>query len=76
MLLSDFINQMQDAIDLPGVVLAADTAHKFLDGWDSLCVLNTIAMVDEIYGVTVSGRQIEQAATVADLFAEIVALQT
>jgi len=68
MSLEQFVGELEAAIDLPGVALSADTDFKALDDWDSLCVLNTIAMIDEVHGVTVSGRQIESVSSVAALY--------
>lgn len=75
MMLDQFAKDVEAAIDLAGVAVAPETVFKSLAGWDSLCVLNVIAMVDEIYGVTVTGRQIEAASTVADLYEAVLTLK-
>lgn len=46
----------------------AETIFKDLDEWSSLMALNIIAMVDEEYDVTLKGADIENAATIEDLF--------
>ena len=46
----------------------ADTKFHDLDEWSSLMALNIIAMVDEEYGVTLKGADIESSATIEDLF--------
>ena len=46
----------------------AETIFKELDEWSSLMALNIIAMVDEEYDVTLKGADIENAATIEDLF--------
>jgi acyl carrier protein len=68
MTIDDFLMQFANAIELPREQLSPDTAYQSLENWDSLCVLNTIAMVDAEYGVTLSGRDIERASTVRELF--------
>ncbi len=46
----------------------ADTKFRDLDEWSSLMALNIIAMVDEEYDVTLKGADIENSATIEDLF--------
>ena len=46
----------------------ADTKFHDLDEWSSLMALNIIAMVDEEYDVTLKGADIENSATIEDLF--------
>ena len=46
----------------------ADTKFHDLDEWSSLMALNIIAMVDEEYDVTLKGVDIENSATIEDLF--------
>lgn len=48
--------------------ITKDTAFHDLDEWSSLTALSIIAMVDEEYDVTLKGMDIENAATVQDLF--------
>ena len=67
MSLEQFVSDFEAAIDLPGVSISAGTDFKAMNDWDSLCVLNVIAMIDEVHGITVTGRQIESVTTVADL---------
>ena len=50
------------------VQLNADCALKDLPNWDSLAILTTISMIDMEYGVTVSGADLRDCATVTDLF--------
>ena len=45
-----------------------DTEFKDLDEWSSLGVIQTIAMIDEEYGVTIDGSAINHAETIQDLF--------
>lgn len=46
----------------------AETNFHDLDEWSSLMALNIIAMVDEEYDVTLKGADIENAASIEDLF--------
>ncbi|AWV99867.1 acyl carrier protein [Arcticibacterium luteifluviistationis] len=44
-----------------------ETEFRQLEEWDSMVALMIIAMVDEEYGVKVSGDDIRNSATIKDL---------
>jgi len=71
--LDTFINQFEKAIEglEPGSV-AGGSEFRRLEEWDSLAVLTVLAMVDEEYGVQVSGLDLEQCDTVEELYNRIV----
>lgn len=69
MTIDDFIEKFAFAIEVDAGALAPDTRFKELPTWDSLNTLAVIAMADADYGVTVTGRDIEVSATVADMWA-------
>ena len=68
MTIDDFIEKFAFAIEAEVSDLAPDTRFKDLPMWDSLNTLAVIAMADADYGVTVTGRDIEASATVADMW--------
>jgi acyl carrier protein len=68
MIIEDFIEKFAFAIEVDADTLAPDTHFKALPSWDSLNTLAVIAMADADYGVTVTGRDIEAATTVADMW--------
>ncbi len=41
------------------------------DVWDSVVVLSTVALIDEYYGITVSGEDLENCETVGQVLALI-----
>jgi acyl carrier protein len=45
-----------------------DAVYRDLEEWSSLNALSIIAMVDEEYGVKLSGKDIREANTIQDLF--------
>ena len=45
-----------------------ETAFRSLEEWDSLIALSIMAMVDEIYGVKLTGDEMRAAQTVQQLF--------
>ncbi len=55
--------------------LNEETIYKELDEWSSLIALSVIAMVDEEYDITISGDDIRNTKTIADLFNAVKAKQ-
>ena len=65
-----FIQNIVDQLDtMQPVDLTPDTRFRDLDDWTSLTALSIIAMMDEEYGVLVTGDEFRQAQTIADLYA-------
>lgn len=52
-------------------MLSAETKFRELDEWSSLIALSVIAMVDEVYGITINGEDIRSSQTISDLFNRI-----
>lgn len=70
--LNDFIKNFSEQFDdLDSVDLTADTKFKELDDWSSLVALSLIAMVDEVYNITITGEDVRESSTVGDLFERI-----
>lgn len=70
--LNDFIKNFSEQFDdLDSVNLTVDTKFKELDDWSSLVALSLIAMVDEVYNITITGEDIRESSTVDDLFERI-----
>lgn len=46
---------------------AIEPGTKLPEDWDSVAILATIALMDQLYGVTLSRSEIEKCRTVADL---------
>lgn len=49
----------------------APTARLEAFNWDSLAIISTIALVDEIHGVLLDGQALAKSETVADIEALI-----
>ncbi len=60
-----FVDLLEET-DVEGVT--GKTIFRTLDEWDSLTALSLIAMVDEEYSVKLTGADIRNAATIADIF--------
>lgn len=72
--IKDFIENFAEQFDDTTVeMLNEETKFRELDEWSSLVALSVIAMVDEVYGVTLSGEDIRGSGTIGDLFNKIVA---
>lgn len=67
--ISTFLEQIAEQFDdLDGTALSADAAFRDIPGWCSIVALSIIAMVDEEYGVALTGDDIRQSKTIKDIF--------
>ena len=55
-------------MDAPPGSLSSDSEFRSLPAWDSLKLLDLLAMLDKSYGVTVDADRLEACKTVLDLF--------
>ena len=70
--IKDFIENFAEQFDDTTVErLGAGTKFRELDEWSSLIALPVIAMVDEVYGITINGEDIRSSQTISDLFNRI-----
>ncbi|EGF50996.1 phosphopantetheine-binding protein [Bacteroides fluxus] len=70
--IKDFIENFAEQFDDTAVeMLSAETKFRELDEWSSLIALSVIAMVDEVYGITINGEDIRSSQTISDLFNRI-----
>ena len=67
--LNEFIQNFADQFDdTPASEFTKDTVFHDLDEYSSLIALSIISMVDDEYGVTLSGNEMKAAVTIEDLF--------
>ena len=67
--ISRFIQNFADQFDdTPIESFTAETVFHDLDEYSSIIALSIIAMVDEEYGVALSGNEMKAAITIQDLF--------
>lgn len=68
--MKDFIEKFAEAVDIEENVekLNANTSFRKIEEWSSLAALSVIAMFDEEYGKTISGKEIRAAKTIEDLY--------
>jgi acyl carrier protein len=67
MSLSTFIYNFQNQLE-DQQKIQADTEFKKLSSWDSMTSLLVITMIDDEYGVGVSGDDIRKVETVEELY--------
>jgi len=56
-----FLEEMTEILEAGAPVTAE---HTFGDEWDSLAIVSTIALVDEIFGVFLEGKDLAGCTTV------------
>ena len=68
--LKEFIENFTDQFDDldEGCVIDGDTYFKELECWSSLAGISIIAMIDEEYSVSITGKEIRESETIEDLF--------
>lgn len=65
--MDQFIQDFAELFDEPDR-FKPETEFKKDPDWSSLTGISVIAMVDQKYGVALKGRDIQKAATLADLY--------
>lgn len=67
--IENFVGQFDET---PKEVVNAESRFRDLDEWSSLTALSIIAMVDESYGIALTGNDIKNATTIQDLYDVVV----
>ena len=65
-----FLSALADALELESSSLSPATTFNEIE-WDSLAVITTIALIDEHFGVLVSGQAISECSGISDLLSII-----
>lgn len=69
--MNEFLAHLAGALNLPQTKLSPGLALRDLPNWDSLAILTTISTMDEVYGILLSGPELQDCRLVDDLFAKI-----
>jgi acyl carrier protein len=64
-----FLQKLEEVMSLPKGTIRGDESLVSLKGWDSVALMSFIALMDEELEVRVTGRQVMQCQTVAELVA-------
>ena len=65
-----FLSDLADVLELP----ASDLVPSFAlteEKWDSLAIISSIALIDDHFGITVSGKDLNGVKSIAELLAVI-----
>ncbi len=62
---------IEEALDTEEGVLMPETVLDEVDSWDSIAALSLIAMLDDNFGKTLSGKEIKALKTVGDILAHM-----
>jgi acyl carrier protein len=65
----EFIEKIEDIIEVEPGDLTGEEELADLEDWDSLAVMGFIAMVDTNFGMTIEAAKIGECKTVNDLLA-------
>lgn len=60
---------IEEALDTEEGALKPETPLGDVEEWDSLAMLSLIAMLDEEFGKTITGKELKALNTVADILA-------
>lgn len=63
----EFLNSLEEILELDTNTLKGDEALQDLEQWDSLAFLSVIAMADEHFNIVIQGDKLEKVKTVEDL---------
>jgi len=61
-----FLSALADALELEQSAVTPTTTFSEID-WDSLAVISTIALIDDHFGVMISGQSISECSSISDL---------
>ncbi|ESE41172.1 acyl carrier protein [Shewanella xiamenensis] len=65
----EFLNQLEEILELDTNTLKGNEVLLDIEQWDSLAFLSIIAMADEHFDIVIQGDKLEQIKTVDDLVA-------
>lgn len=63
----ELLQMLEEIVEADPDTLTGEELIKDLESWDSLAVVNFIALVDENFGITLSPEKIMNSKTVNDL---------
>lgn len=67
--INDFLENFADQFDETSLdKFTNETIFKDLPEWSSLIALSLIAMIDEVYNITITGEAIRNSSTIEELF--------
>jgi len=67
----EFLNKIEEILELDSDTLKGDETLSDFEEWDSLAFLSVIAMADEEFNIVIEGDKLENIQTVSDLLSLI-----
>lgn len=75
--IKEFIALFADLFDdTPGEPLSPETVFHDMDKYSSIIGLSIVSMIDEEYGVVLTGNEVRNSVTIQDLFDTVQAKRT
>lgn len=65
----NFLNKLEEILELDDNTLNGDENLLDMSEWDSLAYLSVIAMADEEFNIIIEGKKLENVKFVSDLIA-------
>ncbi len=62
-----FIEKFREALEINSLTLDENTPLKSIDGYDSMSVMATIALVDELFSKRLTAKQLAEVSTIKNL---------
>jgi len=62
-----FFNEFANLLDIERSNLSENTLFNDLE-WDSMAVISTIALIDEIFDIVISGDELLNCSSISDVF--------
>lgn len=63
--MSEFYEGMAEILEVEPSEIGPD--HELGEGWDSLAIVSTIALIDEVYNKAIGAEALENCKTVGDV---------
>ena len=67
-----FMKNLAEAINQPDLEFSPKDELASLPNWDSLAILTTLSMLDQKYGILLSGPEIQSCKTIGELYEQTV----
>lgn len=67
-----FLEQFDDVVTIE---VGQETRFREIEGWTSLVALMVITMIDEEYGITITGDDMRSTSTIGELYNLVVSRQ-
>jgi acyl carrier protein len=63
----EFLSRLAESVGVDVGSLTKDVVISAIQGWDSICWLDVIALVDQATGVTIDAGDLSRVKTIGDL---------